>query len=52
MITNCFSFSSVLLVFIILVFFSVFSYDEMKKMYLKCVSFVGMQMQTFEVLYR
>ncbi|RCN41780.1 hypothetical protein ANCCAN_12266 [Ancylostoma caninum] len=31
---------------------AVFSYDEMKRMYDKCVNFVGTQMQTFEVLYR
>ncbi|VDM66628.1 unnamed protein product [Strongylus vulgaris] len=29
-----------------------FSYDEMKRMYFKCVNFVGTQMQAFEVLYR
>ncbi|KAJ1346513.1 hypothetical protein KIN20_001321 [Parelaphostrongylus tenuis] len=31
---------------------AVFSYDEMTRMYLKCVDFVGTQMQPFEVLYR
>ncbi|VDK56763.1 unnamed protein product, partial [Cylicostephanus goldi] len=31
---------------------AVFSYDEMKQMYFKCLNFVGTQMQAFEVLYR
>uniref|UniRef100_A0A7I5E5X3 PHYHIP_C domain-containing protein n=1 Tax=Haemonchus contortus TaxID=6289 RepID=A0A7I5E5X3_HAECO len=31
---------------------AVFSYDEMVRMYHKCVNFVGTKMQPFEVLYR
>uniref|UniRef100_A0A0K0DNU4 Fibronectin type-III domain-containing protein n=1 Tax=Angiostrongylus cantonensis TaxID=6313 RepID=A0A0K0DNU4_ANGCA len=31
---------------------AVFSYDEMTRMYKKCIDFVGTQMHPFEVLYR